>query len=79
MLKVYAALAREFKQDPASIDRYPALKELKEGKRTQKTILAKGAEDPIDGERDVAAYFVRRIELYKGVKAFCFADLFGGP
>ena len=51
-LKIFASLVREFDHDPSARERYCNV-------RTEdKIVLARGAEGPVDGERDVAAYFV---------------------
>jgi hypothetical protein len=55
LLKIYASLAKELQSDPAAKERYARLGAAS-GK---KTILAKGAEGPVEGEKDLAAYFVR--------------------
>ncbi len=54
-LKVYAQIERELAHDPAAAARYVG---LERGANGRKTILAKGAEEPIDGVVEFAAYFV---------------------
>lgn len=53
MLKIYHALDNEFTELPESLNRYAA---IRDGFRTK---LALGEEQPIAGEKSLAAYFVR--------------------
>ncbi|KAJ9107156.1 hypothetical protein QFC19_002816 [Naganishia cerealis] len=50
LLKIYASLTREVMHDAASLARFPGL-------GGGKTVLALGADGPVDGEKAVAAYF----------------------
>jgi hypothetical protein len=58
-LKLFACLAREFAQNPQAMQRYACnLSSEKEDGNGGKIVLALGAEGPVGGERDLAAYFV---------------------
>ena len=66
-LKLFSCLAREFKVNPDSLKRYgwnvsQGEHEGKE-KKERKIVLVKGAEGPIAGDRDLAAYFVSHLAL----------------
>lgn len=55
LLKIYHLLAREIDAVPATKERYAGLGPHADGR---KTVLALGANDPVAGEKAVAAYFV---------------------
>ena len=52
LLKIYHLLAREIAVIPSAIERYASLRQV------PKTVLAIGADEPIGGDKAVAAYFV---------------------
>jgi len=60
LLKIYFALAKEIAAAPKTLGRYGRLSQ------DVKTVLALGEDEPIAGEKAVAAYFVSGTAVFRG-------------